>query len=247
MKTLKLIMAAAVVLMLASCGGDGKYEVKGDVVCHSHWTFSFGTIRDTLPDANPATFKSVRDWLGHDGKHVYFKARPVPGADASTLEAERYPLFRDKRDFYYMNVPLHVADVASFKVKKWHDDDFWATDKHRAYYDSLTVAGADVASFKVKWYNCAVDKNHVYRYGKILPLADPATYDEEWKDLYSRDRSHIWYCGELLEDVDYASFNVDKNGDGYDKHGRFHGSKREGTEEPPQEIPEEIPEPVPTN
>ena len=245
MKTFKLLLAAVAAITLVSCGGDGKYEVKGDVVCHTYWTFSFGYRHDTLPGADPETFESVRDWLGHDSRHVYFKARLVPGVDIASLEACRYPLFRDKRDFYYMGAPLHAADVASFKILKWSEDDLWAIDSRCAYYDSIKVSGVDVATFKVKAHNCAVDRKHVYRYGKILPLADPDTYDEDWKGLYSRDKAHIWYCGDLLEDVDYASFDVDKEGVGFDKHGRFHGNKREGTEVEPEPVPIPDPEPVP--
>lgn len=119
-----------------------------------------------------------------------------------------------------------VADVENFKVLKWQEDDFWAKDTKFAYYDSIRVDSVDLPTFKVKTWLTAVDKNHVYRYGQVVPLADPETYVEDWKGLYSRDKSHIWYCGTMLEDVDYASFDVDKEGNARDKYGPFHGAKR---------------------
>ena len=75
----------------------------------------------------------------------------------------------------------------------------------------------------------AVDSKYVYRFGKVLPLADPNTYVEDWKGLYSRDKEHIWYAGTLLEDVDYATFDVDKEGNAADKYGPFLHEKRDST------------------
>ena len=203
------------VLLMSACNSDGEYVKQGNTICHSYWTFSFGTRYDTLPQVNPSTFKSLGNWLGHDGRHAYFKARLVPGVDVASMKADKYPLFHDKNDYYYKGVPLHVSN----------EDDIWAKDNKWAYYDSIRINTVDVKSFNVKSWNTAVDSKYVYRFGKILPLADPLTYDEEWKGLYSRDKSHIWYCGELIEDADYATFEVNGN-EVRDKHGHFHNGKR---------------------
>lgn len=230
MRKTHAIITLALLLLLGSCGDGGKYVINGDTVCYSYWTFSFGTINDTLHSANAKTFKAINDWAGHDGKSVFFKSRLINGADAKTIEADKYPLLHDKRDYYYKGAPLHVASVEKFKVLKWSEDDFWAIDNTYAYYDSVRV-NCDIASFKVQDYNVAADRNHVYRYGEILPLADPATYDEFWKDYYSRDKSHIWYLGTLLEDADYDSFEVDKDHLAHDKYGYFHHDQRVSKEE----------------
>ena len=217
---LLLIMA-----ILASCNSDGEYVQRGNTMCHSYWTFSFGTRFDTLPEVDVATFKSLENWLAHDKKNVYFKARLVPGADPASLKADKYPLFRDKNDYYYMSVPLHVTHVDAFVVLKRNEDDLWAMDNRYAYYDSLRLDSVDIKTFKVKAWNTAVDSKRVYRFGKVLPLADPATYVEQWHGLYSRDKSHIWYCGELLDDVDYATAVAD--GDELrDKRGHFYRGER---------------------
>ena len=71
---------------------------------------------------------------------------------------------------------------------------------------------------------------HVYRFGKIVPEADPATYIEEWNGLYSRDKNHIWYLGDLIEDIDVATFVIDKDG-AHDKNGHFYRGKRVTDEE----------------
>ena len=224
MRHVLFIVVAA--LLLASCSHHGKYESDGQIVRYSYWTFSFGQMYDTLPGADAATFKSVNEWLGRDAKRVYFKEKLVAGADPATVEAKDFPLFRDKNDYYFKATPMRVADMNTFKVLKRFEDDFWAKDSQCAYYDTIHIAGVDLATFKVKDFTHAVDKNHVYRFGAILPLADPATYDEDWKGFYSRDKSHIWYMGELLEDADYATFTVDGDSNAHDKFGAFEGKKR---------------------
>lgn len=227
MKTINrhLLILLLYVPLFISCNVDGEYVKRGNTICFSYWTFSFGTRYDTLPEVDVENFKSIENWLGHDGKHVYFKAKLVPGADVSTIKAGKYPLFRDKNDYYYMNVPLHVTHVDAFVVLKSNEDDIWAKDSKYAYYDSIRINTVDVKSFKVKAWNTAVDSKYVYRFGKVLPLADPETYEEEWEGLYSRDKAHIWYMGELLEDVDYATFTVDGD-DAHDKYGHFYRGER---------------------
>lgn len=222
----QLTFIAITALLLASCDRHGKYESNGEIVRYSYWTFSFGERYDTLPDADPATFHSVNDWLGHDAEHVYFKDELVPDVDIASLKTERYPLFYDKKDYYYKSTPMKVEDLHSFKILKWVDDSFWAKDSKCAYFDTIHIAGADPASFKVRNWAVAADKNHVYRFGELLEHADPATYEEGWNDLYSHDKSHIWYCGELLSDADYATFKVDKDGTAHDKYGSFIGAER---------------------
>ena len=223
---MRQILIIAAVLLAASCSSHGKYESDGQVVRYTYWTFSFGQRYDTLPGADAATFKSVNDWLGRDTQRVYFQNKLVSSADPATIEAKDYPLFRDKNDYYYQTSPMHVADMSTFKILKRFEDDFWAKDSQCAYFDTLHIAGVDLATLKVKSITHAVDKNHVYRFGKILPLADPATYDEDWKGYYSRDKAHIWYMGKLLEDADYATFTVDDDNRAHDKHGTYHGAER---------------------
>ena len=208
MKQLMIALVACVMaLALSGCGGP-KYEVYGDVVVHSHWTFSFGTLRDTLEGADPATFKQVKNWLGHDSERVYFKAMLVPGVDVATLKAKRYPLFCDKNDYYYETVPMHVADMASFKIIKWFGDNFWAKDSRCAYYDSLRIDGVDLPTFELVDRWLARDKNHVYMDGLMLADADPATFERIPGSIYYRDKSHVWNFNSLLVGADPATFEV---------------------------------------
>lgn len=230
-KMKKLLILATLVVALTACINDGKYEVRDDMVVYSYWTFSFGTLYDTLPGADPATFEVIKNWLGHDSERVYFKAQLVPGADVESLKAKRYPLFRDKNDYYYMNVPLHVADVESFRTLKWFEDDFWAVDSRYAYYDTTRIDGADVSSFKVDARMAvALDKAQVYYFGRVIPMADPATFKVIDNSAYSRDKSHIWCGDDLLVDADYDSFEVDDIDRAHDKYGSFKWERRDTVE-----------------
>lgn len=226
----KWLMAALLMLTLAACIRDGKYEVQGDVVVYSYWTFSFGPRSDTLPDADAATFRSVTNWLAHDSSRVYFKSNLVPGADATALHAVRYPLFHDGRDYYYHEEPLHVTDVESFKVIKWMEDDFWAKDSRYAYYNSQRMDDVDLSTFKVVDWSWARDKNHVYYYGELIQDADPATFEVMGHSIYCRDKSHIWCGNTLMEDVDRATFKVDDIDRAHDKNGRYWFEKRDTVE-----------------
>ena len=203
----KILLACLSALLLAACGGP-EYKVEDDVVVYSHWTFSFGTVRDTLPGADPATFVQVRDWLGHDSQRAYFKNELVPGVDVATLQAKRYPLFCDKNDYYYQTVALHVADMENFKTIKWFENDFWAKDSRCVYYDSVRVDGVDLATFELVGQEFARDKRHVYMNGLVLADADPATFKPIKNSLYFRDKSHVWHYKELLADADPATFEL---------------------------------------
>ena len=226
MKTSGLLFAMTLMMaILQSCNSDGEYVAHDGTICHAYWTFSFGTVYDSLPEVDPGKFDNITDWAGKDDRHVYFKAILIPGADPATVQAKKYPLICDKRDYYYKGVPLHVASVKNFEVVNWNEDDIWAIDGKYAFYDTVRIEPKDIKTFKIQCFNVAVDSEHVYRYGKILPLADPKTYVEEWKGFYSCDKAHIWYMGDLMTDVDYVTFTIDDDG-AHDKNGHFYRGER---------------------
>lgn len=225
MKYVICFLTVCVMAMSLSSCGDG-YVVGDDVVTYTYWTFSFGTMTDTLPEADPATFKQVNEWLGHDSRHVYYLSELVHGVDVASLTAVRKPVFKDKNDYYYGTSPVHVADMRSFKILEWIDDSFWAQDALYAYFDTTRIE-ADIPTFKVHNYAVAKDKNHVYFFGEIIPDADPATFKAIGHSAYYRDKSHIWCGSDLLQDVDYETFEVDDINTAHDKHGSFTFERRD--------------------
>lgn len=211
-------------LLLTGCS-DGKYEVRDGTVYYSYWTFSYGQRYDELPGVDAASFESVKDWLGRDARHVYFKEKLVEGADPATVKAKKYPLFCDAKDYYFKNGALHVADIETFEVLEVYDDiSLWAKDSKRVYFDSLHVEGANPATFQVVDTFEGKDDTHVFYMEDILEGADPDTY--EVLGIYSKDKSHVWYCGKLMENADAATFHLDKEGMGVDKYGSYMNDER---------------------
>lgn len=229
-----LILLPVVAMSLASCDDGGEYKIEDDGVYYSYWTFSFGTVNDKLPDADPATFHSIKNWLGRDANHAYFKENIIRGANPATLKAEKYPMSSDGRDYFFRDAPLNVADFSSFKIlHRDSDGDIWAVDKRCAYYDSIRIDGVDVATFKVDEFHLAHDSKRVYRFGEVLEGADPATFKEDMECGYATDKNHVWFYGKLLQDVDRATFKVDdKEADiAHDKFGKIIRGVREGAEQ----------------
>ncbi|MBO4814953.1 MAG: DKNYY domain-containing protein [Muribaculaceae bacterium] len=257
-------------LMLTACGKEG-FKIENGKVYYTYWTFSFGQQNRELPGADPETFKSVNDWLGRDARHVYFKYRLAEGADPATVEAKKYPMFRDKNDYYIEGAALHVADMNTFDVLMHNDMHIWSKDSRYAYFDSTRIEVANIKQFKVVDWDYATDGVRVYVFGKMLPDSDPATF-KEIGSCYYKDKNHVWFLERLVEgadpatfelirhgyakdkahiyydekivDADYATFTIDQYGDPRDKNGRIHEEKRwEDAPAPPVEEPEPEPEP----
>ncbi|MBQ8656978.1 MAG: DKNYY domain-containing protein [Prevotella sp.] len=222
-----MLTAIAALLTLTACGDGGKYEEKHGSMYYTYWTFSFGTIEEELTGADPATFESVKDWLGRDAQHVWFKSRLAEGADPSTTKADDYPLFHDKRDYYFEGKAIGVKDPQTFRTLKCDRDEMWGVDSQYAYYDSLRIDDSDPATLELICTFEAKDKRHVYYFGKILEDADPATYTTLGEyTVYTKDRTHVWYCGKPVEGADPATFEAESHDeygmpDAHDKHRKY--------------------------
>ena len=193
-------------LMLTSCN-DGKYEVRGNQVYYTWWTFSFGHQDSQLVGADANTFEQLEDWLGRDKNHVWYKARLVVGCDPQTVKAIKEGLIRDKKDFYFEGAPMHVKDMETFEIVDYNDYCLWAKDSKCGYYDSTHIEGIDFETFKSVDTFVAKDKNHVYRFGKVLPLADPETF-EEMEMGYMKDKDHVWYHDSIMTGADSKTLDT---------------------------------------
>lgn len=220
-------------IVMTACNSGGKYEVKDGTVYFTYWTFSFGTQERELQDVDIATFESMKNWLARDSHHVWYKDQLVEGADPATAEADDYPLFHDKRDYYYEGKAIGVADIQSFKVLKCDEDELWAVDKQYVYFDSLRIDDSDPATLELIGTFEAKDKRHIYYFGRILEGADPETY-QILDGNYAKDSKHVWFCGDIIEDADVETFEAEsthdfEKPDAHDKHGDFrHGKRIEG-------------------
>ena len=221
----------AMTVLMTGCNSDGKYKVEGDSVYFTYWTFSFGTIKEPLEGCDAETFQSVKDWLGRDQEHVWFKSRLVKGADPASVEVDRFPLFHDKHDYYYRGAAVGVADLKTFRTLKCDEDEMWGVDSRYVYFDSLRIENSDPATLELISTFEAKDKRHVYYFGKILEGADPATYTPVGKySCYTKDRTHVWHCGEIVKDADPSTFEIEKHDefdmpDAHDKNRKYRNGK----------------------
>lgn len=232
-KAESLLAVLLLVFVLTACNSDGKYEVKDGTVYFTYWTFSFGTQEHELQDVDVASFESMKNWLARDRHHVWYKDLLVEGADPATAKADDYPLFHDKRDYFYEGKAIGVADIQSFKVLKCDDDELWAVDKQYAYFDSLRIDDSDPATLELIGTFEAKDKRHVYYFGRILEDADPGSY-QILEGNYAKDHHHVWFCGDIIEDADPETFESEstldfEKPDAHDKHGDYRRGKRIGS------------------
>lgn len=187
------------------------------------------------------------------------RADTLPGADPATFEQVKSWLGHDSQHVYYLDRLVPGVDVASLKVVRkplfrdkndyYYEDSpihvadvesfkiiKWSFDSFwakdsRYAYFDTTRLEVDLATFKVESESVAKDKSHVYYFGDLVPDADPATFKCINKSAYYRDKNHIWCGSDMLTDVDYETFEVDGLTDAHDKNGPFRFEKRVNPED----------------
>lgn len=173
-----------------------------------------------IADSDAATFQIIGKSgdLAKDAKHVYTGGAVIQGADPVTFEsAGMEGLGRDKTDYYLLTEPLHVRDMASFKIldanvcgKEHH---IWAQDKLDYYVGNQATPIADSATFQVvqSWY--AKDAKQAYFGSAVLAGADPASFQGIGGESgeFAKDTKHVYWQGQIVEGCDAATFQVLKH------------------------------------
>ncbi len=173
-----------------------------------------------IEDADAATFQMLgqQDKLAKDAKRVYTGGAVIQGADPATFEiAGMEGLGRDKADYYLSTEPLHVRDMASFKVVDanvcWKDHHIWAQDKLDYYVGRKATPIADSATFQVvqSWY--AKDAKQVYFGSAVLAGADAASFQGIGGESgeFAKDAKHVYWQGQVVEGCDAATFQLLKH------------------------------------
>lgn len=146
-----------------------------------------------------------------DARQVYCR-NVLEGADPATFEfvgnvneyrdaRNFYRVGRDSKDYYLGYYPLHVRDMASFKIviEGGAFGDLWAYDKHSYYVGEQAFAIADIATFQVLKSGYAKDAKHVYHLKEVLPDADPAAFVAFDGD-YAKDAAHVFHVSDRILD-----------------------------------------------
>ncbi len=166
-----------------------------------------------IPDSDAATFAFFEQWYyARDARQVYYLGAVIVGADPATFELiGEDTLGRDKQDYYLQQTPLHVRDLASFKVtgKVGYKDTIWAYDR-AAYYvesDGVGIPIADGSTFQVLNSAYAKDAKQVYYLKTILAEADAATF-QMLDSGYAKDAKQVYHDGTVFAEADAASFQA---------------------------------------
>lgn len=105
--------------------------------------------------------------------------------------------------FYFANLPPSVMEDSGYYIRLT-----------KVYYkggfpsSAFEIEGADVSTFEIldESQQYAIDKNHVYFNGFIIPDGDPTTF-EVLESYYSRDKNHVYISGTVFTN-DPANFEI---------------------------------------
>lgn len=177
-----------------------------------------------IPNAKSNTFEVISFYCAKDDNYVYCggkktQTQPDIATFVYLVSAKNYsitPYYKDKNQVYvdYPYNSLNViegADPDSFTFGEYAS---YATDKSFVYFGSEKIEGSHGPSFST-FKNApgyAKDKNQVYFYKKILPQANPETFNP-MSTGYSivkagKDHQHVYHDAEIVDGVDAQSFEL---------------------------------------
>lgn len=178
----------------------------------NHAYYRFNVSYKILEGADPSTFKVLSEDYATDMHHVWFNGNMIEGADPATFVlpdrsiiskimnfGDISNLAHDAHDYYMRDLPLHVANMGSFR----QIDSNWALDSLQVYYLGIdgnaynkAVSVGDYRTFKVLNEFYAVDAKYVYYKNNIVEGADPASFAVlKGEYHYGQDKHRVYYQG----------------------------------------------------
>ena len=171
--------------------------------------------------------------------NVYYGNEILEGANPKTAELIGFSLLKDDKNVYYMGKKIENADIISFKVL----NEYSAKDKNHVYIGNSSIGlwkldkieNPETFEFLSDTINTdsfyGKDRYNVYYINRIF-LSCFGTYTwigfkveginkdkvEVLNNWFIKDDKNIYFEGEILEGVDYNTFEVLPNGDGKDKN-----------------------------
>jgi hypothetical protein len=166
---------------------------------------------------------------------VYFRGKPLAGADAATFRHLRGPYWQDKHRTYYFDQPLEGSDPATFRFLGGH----WTRDARNVYSGADPVNPKDLATFKVIDANWAKDAQWYYPayYGHHIPIEelDYSTF-RILRGGWARDCCRVFYFNRVVEGADPATFEAISNVRGRDRAYYYLMGSRQRTVEEEAEL-----------
>ncbi len=168
--------------------------------------------RTGLIGGDPKTNTCSQGWCW-DASQVYAQGESIPGADPKTFRVIDKIYAKDAKHVYSVRkeVPNHLvagADPETFAIV----DNRYQRDAQRAFFEGALIPDSHGPSFQVLW-ETGLDRNHVYNDADILEGADPSTF-KFTRSLYAWDASSVYYQNpdtfhyERIPNGDAASFEL---------------------------------------
>ena len=232
----KNILKVLLFLVLANVGFGDAAQILGD-----YYSIDKGKVyyrNEILEGANPKTAELIGFSLLKDDKNVYYMGEKIKDVKIKNFEKLGKNYWKNDNKIYYRDEKIENADIMSFKVLNKD----YAKDKNHIYRGSEAIDSSlsgkikDPETFEflpngiINATLYGKDKYNVYYIeNKMINCFDTyySIYEVEGinkdkvevlNDWFIKDDKNIYFKGEILEGVDYNTFEVLPNGEGKDKN-----------------------------
>ena len=228
----KIFLKIVLFLILGNVGFGDIAQNLGDYYSIDKGKVYYGS--GILEGANPKTAELIGFSLLKDDKNVYYMGEKIKDVKIKNFEKLGQNYWKNDNKIYYRDKKIENADIMSFKVL----NEDYAKDKNNVYdgnesigrgikdpetFEFLpngiiygTLYGKDkynVYYIKNKMLNCFDTYYSIYEVEGIN--RDKVEVLNKW---FIKDDKNIYFEGEILEGVDYNTFELLPNGDGKDKN-----------------------------
>jgi len=154
----------------------------------------FDSLGRVVKGLNAAAFEVLDDGLLHEDDSEY----PTTGGYAR-CEGKIYHYDWSN----HKTMLLRDADAATFEVLKWG----FARDKNKVFW-GINVAKANPQTFRHITCRFGEDGQHVFYYNRIVPEADPATFEFIGDQFWAKDRCRVFCHDSIVPGADPATAEV---------------------------------------
>ena len=228
----KIFLKIVIFLIFVNVGFGDIAKNLGDYYSIDKGKVYYGS--EILEGANPKTAELIGFSLLKDDKNVYYMGEKIKDIKIKNFEKLGQNYWKNDNKIYYRDKKIENADIMSFKVL----NEDYAKDKNNVYdgNESISRGIKDPETFEflpngiIYATLYGKDKYNVYYINNIMSNCFDSFYFiyevkginrdkvEVLNNWFIKDDKNIYFEGEILEGVDYNTFEVLPNGDGKDKN-----------------------------
>lgn len=189
-----------------------------------------------IEKADSESFEVLNDFYTKDKNAVYFKGKPIPDATPQSFIAFYLDVAKDQNHVYHEDQKIPGLDAPTYefldKNPEFLTGDYYSRDKNGVYWKAKKIPEADLETFERFTSNddFAIDKNGVYKRGVFIPRinlnrryikagdiiifankyfldADADTFIALTNE-YGKDKNHVFWRSEVIEEADLETFEA---------------------------------------